>query len=36
MLSLVVNVDCQLDAVWNHHGDRALGMSVSELVDWVS
>lgn len=32
----VVNVDCQLDAIWNHHGDKSLRMSVRELVDWVN
>lgn len=30
---VVVNLDCLLDRVWDHPGDRPLGMSVREGME---
>lgn len=27
------NIDCQLDKIWNHLGDRPIGMPVKDYLD---
>lgn len=31
-----VHYECQLDSIENHHGDKPLGMSVRESLDWAN
>lgn len=31
--SMVVNINCQLDGIYNHLGDKSLGISVSDQLD---
>ena len=31
MGTVVVNIDCQLNEILNHHGSKSLGMSVGRL-----
>lgn len=33
---LVVGIDCQLDRIRNHPGDKLLGLSVGEFLDWAN
>lgn len=31
-----VNIDHQVDRIYNHLGDQALGMSIREFLDWIT
>lgn len=33
--AVVVNIDCQLERVWNHLGEKALGLPVWESMHCV-
>lgn len=34
--SMMVNVECQLDRLWNHFRDKPLGRSVEDFLDYVN
>jgi hypothetical protein len=36
LVSLVVNTECWLDSLSDHHGNKLLGEPVREFLDWVS
>lgn len=31
----MVGIGCQLDRLWNRHGDKPLGMSGSAYLEWL-
>lgn len=32
---MVVGIGCQLDRLWNRHGDKPLGMLGSAYLEWL-
>ena len=36
LVGIVVDIDDQFDRIWDHLGDKSLGMSVMELLEWVA